>query len=117
MENDDINSVECYHKNDLEIFQKDLTLRNFVAMNLDGSNRGDTNNVWTYYGNLTFSLSEAIILVDNNDEIVEKISELENPNETILEVSNQYAVVLLEKVNLDTKNVNNVNRDLVLYIY
>ena len=38
LENDVINGVECYHKEDLEQFQEDLTLENIVRMSLKGTN-------------------------------------------------------------------------------
>lgn len=116
LENDNIEGVECYHKEDLEQFQQDLTLTNFVSMSIKGNNNGETNNVWTYYGNVTYSLSEAIILVDENDEVLEEISKLENPEQTILETPDDYAVVLLERVSWESEN-EIITREPVLFIY
>lgn len=116
LENDNIEGVECYHREDLEQFQEDLTLTNFVSMSINGYNNGETNNVWTYYGNLTYSLSEAIILVDENDEVLEEVSKLENPESTTVETPNNYAVVLLEKVNWISET-KSISRHPILFIY
>lgn len=116
LENDDVRGVECYHLEDQEQFKQDLTLTNFVKININGYNEGETNNVWTYYGNLTYSLSEAIILVDENDDVLEEISKIENNKNTILDTPNEYAVVLLERVNWDSES-KTVTREPVLYIY
>lgn len=102
-ENDNIESVECYHLEDADSFQKDLTLTNRVIMSMDGFNSGSTNNVWTYYGALRYSLSESIVLVDTDGSEMEKISDLESYDDTLLETTGDYAVVLLEKVNWDSK--------------
>ena len=115
-ENDDIESVECYHLEDFEAFQKDLTLVNSVTMSMDGWNSGTTNNVWTYYGALRYSLSEKIVLVDNEEKELEIISDLDCPEDTVLEGTGDFAVVLLEKVNWDSKT-QVFERHPVLYIY
>ena len=116
LENDDIEGVECYHPEDIEQFQEDLTLTNFVKMTIGGSNEGETNNIWTYYGNVTYSLSEAIILVDDQDEIIEEISKIENDEPTIVESRNHYAVVLRERVSWNAQS-KAPTRETVLYIY
>ena len=116
LENDVINGVECYHKEDLEQFQEDLTLENIVRMSLKGTNRGITNNVWTYYGNLSYSLSESILLVDEDDTTIEEISNIQNTNKTVLETPNDWAIVLIEKVMWDTVE-EKLERNPVLFIY
>ena len=115
-ENDDIESVECYHLEDYESFQKDLTLTNNVIMSMDGSNRGTTNNVWTYYGEIRYSLTEKIILVDDDGVELERISDLDAVEGTILEGMGLYAIVLLEKVIWDSKE-KIFERHPSMYIY
>ena len=116
LENDEIDGVECYHKEDLEQFQKDLTLLNDVRMTIDGTNSGLTNNVWTYYGNITYSLSENICLYDADGVLIEEISKLENEKETVVEKPNDYVITLLERVEWDSSE-SLIHREPKLYIY
>lgn len=117
LENDNVENVQCYHLEDLEQFQEDLTLHNFVEIQLKGANRGQTNNVWTYYGNMSYSLSETINLVaDNDGEILEEISNVQNDEKSILETPDDYVVVLHEIVSWDSDD-ENLTRELALLIY
>lgn len=116
-ENDKIDGVTCYYREEREEFEKDLTLENFVEMSLTGINHGKTNNIWTYYGNLTYSLTEKILLINENGETEEEISKLEPEFQTILEEPDDFAVVLKETVEWDTRVGTDVKRELNMYIY
>lgn len=115
-ENDFIDSVDCYHKNDLEAFQKDMTIKNEVKMFINGQNIGHTTNVFTYYGSLTYGLSEAINLYDENGQVLEDISNFDNPDETVVDIPNDYCVVVLERVDWDSDK-KEFSRKPHMYIY
>jgi len=116
MENDDIKSVDIFHIEDIESFQETFTLVNDVKMWKTGKNIGQTNNVWTYYGDITYSLSESILLLDEYDQTLEVISKLENNVPTTVNDPNSYAVVFLEKVNWNSEK-KEYSRDQKLSIY
>lgn len=93
-----------------------MTLTNDAVFDLSGKTAGLTNNVWTYYGNVEYSLNEHFEVKNESDS--EKISEIINDNSTILVDPEDYAVVLLEKVQWDnSEGDKTLNRNLVLYIY
>jgi len=85
-------------------------------MTIDGTNSGLTNNVWTYYGNITYSLSENICLYDADGVLIEEISKLENEKETVVEKPNDYVITLLERVEWDSSE-SLIHREPKLYIY
>lgn len=116
MENDNVESVECFHPEDIESFQNTLKLVNDVKMWADGKNIGQTNNVWTYYGDMRYSLSETIVLLDKNDQLLEEISKLENNEPTTVNDPTSYAVVFLEKVKWNSEKAE-YSRTQELYIY
>lgn len=114
-ENDDIDSVEIYHKEDLEILQSDLKLKNNVILELGKMHHGTVNNVWTYYGGASFSLSEKILLLKENGDIEEEISNIENDAATIIDNPTEYSVILHEVVDWDIDG--DITRVMKLYIY
>lgn len=97
-ENDNIESVEVYHPEDRDAFQTDLRLFNNVTLSMTGTNEGSVMNVWTYYGDVQFSLTEKTVLVDENGELLETISELDNSEmPSVLNSPEDFAIILLEK--------------------
>lgn len=114
-ENDNVESVICYHIDEAEEFQNDLKLTNEVNMYITGKSSGVVNNVWTYYGGMQYSLSEYIRLLEENGTLIEDISKIENDEVSLLYNLKEYVVVLLEKVSWETPG--NLTREQVLYIY
>ena len=116
-ENDKIDGVTCYYKEEKEEFEKDLTLENFVEMSVSGINHGKTNNIWTYYGNITYSLTEKILLINENNEVEEEISNIDPTYPTTIDDDSDFAVVLREVVEWDSREGNDVKRTLNMFIY
>lgn len=115
MENDNVESVDCYHLEDLDQFQNDLKMSNNIDMIVGDKHSGNINNVWTYYGDIEYSYSENIRLVDKNNNIVENISNLESDHDTFVTSERDWVVTLVEKVNWG--ETDDVERHLGLYIY
>ena len=117
-ENDDVEGVECYHLDDREEFEKDLSLVTNVSVSLEGWSTGLKYNVWTYYGLVNYSLKENINLVGNSEEdFIEEITPEFNSDETLIENPADYVITLLEKVEWDTRKNNVEKRELNLCIY
>jgi hypothetical protein len=96
-ENKEIDEVNIYFKEDADLFEDDLILTNNVVADLKNPSSGSVNNVFTYYGEVDFSLSEFVRLVDG-EEVVEEITSidrLDNPSKLNRE---SYAVILVENV-------------------
>lgn len=118
LENDNIMGVECYHQEDIDQFQDDLTLVNNVKMFLNGHNEGTLNNIWTYYGNTSYSFSEKIVLCDDEGNKIEDISTTEAEEPTTIFTPNEWVVTLYEVVNWNSENEGEkLTRETKLYIY
>lgn len=116
MENDDIESVDCYHTEDLDQFQLDMQMTNTINMTLGGKHSGAVNNVWTYYGNIEYKYHEGINLFDKDGNVVEPVSNIDTgPEETYVASPEDWVVTLVEKVNWG--DGDSVERHLGLYIY
>lgn len=118
-ENDNIESVEVYHPEDRDAFQSDLKLFNDVTLSMAGTNEGSIMNVWTYYGDVQFSLTEKTVLLDENGELLETISDLDNSDTpSILNSSEDFAIILLEKTQWkSSEKERKFERHPCLYIY
>jgi len=118
-ENDEIEEVECYHQEDIQEFQRDISPKNDVKMSLTGASVGSICNVWTYYGGVEYTLTEKIVLLGKDGEELEVISEL-NPSldapYSIVINPSSYQVVLIERVNWDS-STGEFGRHPHLYIY
>ena len=115
MENDNVESVDCYHLEDLDQFQNDLSMNNNIDMIVGGKHIGSINNVWTYYGDIEYSYSESIRLLDKNNNVIDDISNIESNHETFVASEKDWVVTLVERVNWG--ETDDVERHLGLYIY
>lgn len=116
MENDNVESVDCYHLEDLDQFQLDMEMSNNINMTVGGSHSGDINNVWTYYGNIEYKYHESINLLDKTGNVVEPVSNIDTgPDATFVVSQDDWVVTLVEKVNWG--DGDKVERKLGLYIY
>ena len=112
-ENDEIEDGEVYFKEDAELFEDDLILANELNVDYKGPSKGSINNVFTYYGEVDFSLSEFVSLVDG-DKVIEEITridQLDRPSQLNAEM---FAIVLIEKVSWQDGELERVPH---LYIY
>lgn len=112
-ENDNINNAFLYFKNNLEDLQNDLTFKNVVTINLSGETKGEKYDHYTYYGEIDFADSEDYKVYKDGNELY-KLSDY-NPGYTAQVLfPEEYAVVLVEKVNFDNSGLN-INDDLYIY--
>jgi len=112
-ENENIDDVDIYFREDAETFEEDLILANNVNADLKGPSTGSMNNVFTYYGEIDYSLSEFVRLVDG-DNLIEEITiidQLDVPSKLNREV---YAIVLVESVQWEK---GETTRSPHLYVY
>lgn len=121
MENDNIENVQCYYRDELDAFEKDLTLTNKIDIYTDGSSIGSIYITFTYSGQINFSLSEYTTLMERNADkdiadVVEEITKIDN-SERLSEVydANEYNIVLVETLTWNTPN--KPERHDQLYIY
>ena len=118
-ENDTVSNIQCYFKSELKEFQHDLQLFNNIKMYVDGHSIGSTMSVFTYYGQMNFSLSERTELLErtpNGDESVELITDIDNSEtDSVVYDPNEYEVILYEVLTWNTpdKPVRTTN----LFIY
>ena len=114
-ENDNVENVECYHLEDKEQFETDLSPTNIVMMNMDGSNSGEVHNYFTYYGGVEHDLLEQIHLYDG-DELHTEISNIEGTGKSFLENDSEYTIILIEvtKWNTSEKELT-VENTLMIY--
>ena len=115
-ENDNIENVECYHLEDKEQFEKDLSPTNIVMLNLDGSNSGEIHNYFTYYGGVEHDLLEQIHLYDN-DELHTEISSINGTGVSYLEDPKDFTVILVETTTWDTSKERTAETETKLMIY
>lgn len=111
-ENDTIDSVECYFREDSETFAKDITLTKRMVSNLDGGSEGETVDVYSYYGDPEFVVNEHIELV-RGDESVVVLTDIDNEDLTDFD-REDFVVLLFEKHKWSDKEHNT---ELTLLIY
>lgn len=113
-ENDNIeDEVDIYFREDAEAFEEDLILANNVEAELKGPSKGSANNVFTYFGEIDYSLSEFVRLVDG-EEVIEEITKIDQLDIPSRLNRDMYAVVLIESVTWENSQVD---RKTHLYIY
>lgn len=121
MENDNIDSVQCYYSSELEDFLNDITLKNETIMFMDGHSRGTIYNVYTYCGDTQISLSEYTVLAekepDENEEInvLETITNYQAEGKSIVFNSKEYNFVLLEKIHWEAPG--EIKKENSVYLY
>jgi hypothetical protein len=112
-ENDGIDDVDVYFKEDADLFGDELVLVNDVKAQLKGPSEGKSNNVFTYYGEVDYSLSEFVKLMDG-DKVVEDITNVDQIDMPTTVNKSMFAIVLVEAV--EWKNTS-MTRKPKLYIY
>jgi predicted kinase len=96
-ENDNVENVDIYFKEDADLFGTDLTLINEVNSYLNLPSKGNYNNVFTYYGEIEYSLSEFVKLYDG-DKLIDNITNVDKRDIPTDFRSSDFAVVLVERV-------------------
>jgi hypothetical protein len=112
-ENDGVEDVDIYFLEDSELFEQDLTLKNEVNVYLNSPSKGSSNNVFTYYGEIDFSLSEFVRLYDG-ETLLEEITRIDLSESPSKLNDSMYAVVLIERLKWED---GKLARHLKLHIY
>jgi len=112
-ENDGVEDVDIYFLEDSQLFEQDLTLKNEVNVYLNSPSKGSSNNVFTYYGEIDFSLSEFVRLYDG-ETLLEEITRIDLSESPSKLNDLMYAVVLIERLKWED---GKLARHLKLHIY
>jgi len=113
-ENDQLGTVDIYFREDHSALQEDLMLTNRVECYLGKPSIGSSNNVYTHHGEIDYSLSEFVTLYDENGNIVEEITRIDNSGMPTIIEPNTWAVVMIEKVEWVTDKLDRIPK---VYIY
>jgi hypothetical protein len=112
-ENDSIETVDIYFKDDYELLGEELRVINEVDAYLDKPSSGSIYNVFTYHGEIEYSVSEFVNLY-KGEELLEDITHIDN-RDAMTEINpEEYAVVIFEKVEWSDGNIVRQPR-LILY--
>ena len=117
-ENDTVDHVIIYDISEIDEIQEKLTIVNKANMYIDGRNDGEKTNVYTYYGDVSYSLSEYVNLCEPDGTVIEEVVHFEDEGISIIEAPKKWNVVLLENISWDTKEKEGpIRQELNLYIY
>jgi hypothetical protein len=97
-ENDSIENVDIYFKDDYELLGEELRVINEVDVYLGQPSSGSVFNVFTYYGDIEYSVSEFVNLLDEKGGIIEDITHIDNRNAMTEANPEEFVVVLFEKL-------------------
>lgn len=97
-ENDSIENVDIYFKDDYELLGEELRVINEVDAYLGQPSSGSVFNVFTYYGDIEYSVSEFVNLLDEKGGIIEDITHIDNRNAMTEANPEEFVVVLFEKL-------------------
>jgi hypothetical protein len=97
-ENDLVENVDIYFKGDYELLGEELRVINEVDVYLEKPSSGSVFNVFTYYGDIEYSVSEFVNLLDEKGGIIEDITHIDNRNAMTEANPEEFAVVLFEKL-------------------
>jgi hypothetical protein len=103
-ENDNVDDVDVYFKEDVSLFEEDIVLINEVTVYLNAPSKGSTNNVFTYYGEVDFSLSEFTKLYDG-ENLLEEITKVDQLDTASRVNPDMFAVVLVESVKWESGKI------------
>jgi hypothetical protein len=103
-ENDTIDNVDVYMKEDAESFLDDVSFKDIVSVDLSGKSFGSRHNTFTYYGDVVFD-ENLIITLNRNETLLETIEDVSSPfttEESPMNISHfdekDWAVVLIEHI-------------------
>ena len=117
LENDNVDEVICYHKEEASEFEKDLQVNNELNLIINNKHHGSITNVWTYYGEMVYHYSELYHLTDSNGNSIETISELDSNEPTSIINPNDWVISLFEVISWGTDDTKELSRKTTLYVY
>jgi hypothetical protein len=113
-ENDNVNDVDIYFKEDVETLENDITISTEIDVYLDKQSSGTYHNIFTYYGEVEYSVSEFVKLYKSDDQILENITDIDNSSRLSKINQESYAVILIEFISWGEGNLEKKPR---LFIY
>jgi len=113
-ENNNIENIDIYFQEDLEILENDIIITNEVNVYLDRPSSGSIQNIFTYYGDVDYSISEFVILYEKDDIIIESITSIDNRNNQTSVKKDMYAIILIETVEWTAGTITRIPK---VYIY
>jgi hypothetical protein len=113
-ENNMIEHVDIYFKDDYELLGEELRVINEVNAYLEQPSSGSIFNVFTYYGDIEYSVSEFVNLLDTKGKIIEDITHIDNRNAISEANPTDFLVVIFEKLKWSE---GTLTRDPKLVIY
>lgn len=96
-ENPEIELVDVYFRGDYELLGKDLQVINAVKAYIDHPSDGTSYNVFTYFGDIEYSVTEFVKLFDG-EKLLEDITHIDNKNAPTEVNPGEWAVVVFEKI-------------------
>lgn len=113
-ENGIINDVDIYFQEDRGTMEEELIIVNEVEAYLHKSSAGSIQNIFTYYGDIDYSVSEFTTLYENDETIIEEITNI-NKKEIPSRIDpTKWAIILIENVEWGE---GTIIKTLRLYIY
>jgi hypothetical protein len=97
-ENDSINDVDIYFREDVELLETDLILLKEIDAYLTEPSSGSVDDVYTYYGEINYSVSEFYNLYDDrkSDKLLTEVVNIDNQNGLSSVNKDQWAAVMVE---------------------
>lgn len=106
--------IALYFKEDADEFEKDLTLNNFYAIQIDGISGGQWSSTYTYIDNIdNYVVNERTDLCFQNT-VIETLTDFQYDATTKIHDRNEWCITVLEKI---TWTNGNYTRIPTLYIY
>jgi hypothetical protein len=102
-ENDNINDVDIYFKEDAELLESDLVLLKEIDSYLTEPSSGSVDDVYTYHGEIDYTVSEFYNLYDNrkDQKTLAEIVNIDNQGGSSKLNRDQWAAVMVETTKWD----------------
>lgn len=72
--------------------------------------------MWTYYGEVEYSYSENVRLINKEGKVEEDITRIDCDDDTVIMNRNDWVVSLVERINWG-ENKEGIDRETILYIF
>ena len=114
-ENENINDIYSYFKEDLKDFEDDLRLKKYVYVDKNNEKSFiEVDNVFSYYGIINYSLEEKTVFLDGN-EVLEEITMIENGASSTLDDPEDFAIIVVEKLEWRNNEKETRKSDIFLF--
>jgi hypothetical protein len=121
-ENDQIDTVDLYMKEDAETFLDEASFKDMVIVDLSGKSTGSRHNTYTYYGDVLYD-ENLVVSLNKGEEVVELIDDIKSPFSTDEKECNisrfddtDWVILLLEHITWEAP-CESESRENILVIY